>query len=94
MTKRLAAMPLLWLTIDDEAGPKSSRGVVERNTIALLSNYLRPAIDPPSRGWLGHFSDRPLVRGSGLWNQRHVEETYDPSFFTVLEKAIERTGKN
>ena len=29
------------------------RGYIERNAIALLSNYGKPAIDPPSPGWLG-----------------------------------------
>lgn len=85
-------MPFLWLDIDDEPGPDSLRGVIERNAIALLSNHERPAVDPQSPGWLGHFSDRPLVRGSGLWNQRHVEERHDPMFLGVFKKMIERTG--
>ena len=80
VTNYLGTMPFLWLDIDDEPGPDSLRGVIERNAIALLSNHERPAVDPPSPGWLGHFSDRPLVRGSGLWNQRHVEEKHDPMF--------------
>jgi hypothetical protein len=88
----ITVMPFLWLDINDEPGPNSLRGTIEQNTIALLSNYGRGALDPPSLGWLGHSSGRPLVRGSGLWNQRHVEETHDPSFLDALEKTIERTG--
>jgi hypothetical protein len=91
VTRYLSAMPFLWLNIDDDARPESLRGVIERNTIALFSNYERPAIDSPSRLWLGRLSDRPLVRGSGLWNQRHVDEACDPGFFTIFEEAIERT---
>ncbi len=91
VTNYLGTMPFLWLDIDDEPGPDSLRGVIERNAIALLSNFERPVVDPPSPGWLGHFSDRPLVRGSGLWNQRHVEEKHDTMFLDDLEKMIERT---
>ena len=36
----IRAMPFLWLAIDDEPGPNSLRGLIERNSIALLSNYL------------------------------------------------------
>ncbi len=87
----LANMPFLWLDIDDEPGPDSVRGVLERNAIALLSNHERPVVDSPSPGWLGHSSDRPLVRGSGLWNQRHVQEKHDTMFLDDLKKMIERT---
>ena len=48
-------MPFLWLAIDDMAGPKSDRGVIERNAIAL-SNYNKPAIDPPSTEWLDNIA--------------------------------------
>jgi hypothetical protein len=92
VTNYLGSMPFLWLDVGDEPGPNSLRGVIERNAIALLSDYQRPAIDPPSPGWLGHASNRSLVRGSGLWNQRHVEEAHDPAFLVRLEMAIERTA--
>jgi len=87
-------MSFLWLGIDDQPGPDSLRAVIERNAIALLSNHERAAVDPPSPGWLGHSSDRPLVRRSGLWNQRHVEEAYDPTFLDVFQKIIEQNGQN
>jgi hypothetical protein len=81
-------MPFLWLDVGDEPGRESLRGLIERNAIALLSNYHPPAVDAPSPEWLGHFSDRPKVRRSGLWNQNHVDETYDPEFLTVFERLI------
>jgi hypothetical protein len=81
-------MWLLWLAIEDAAGPESRRGYVERNSIALLSNYNKPSLDPPSQGWLGHHSDRERVRKSGLWNQNHVEEAYDPAFLDTLDKLV------
>lgn len=92
VTNYLASMPFLWLYVDDEPGSKSQRGVIERNAIALLSNHQRPVLDPPSPGWLGNASNRSLVRGSGLWNQRHVEEAHDPAFLVSVEVAIERTA--
>lgn len=85
----IRAMPFLWLPIDDEPGRESLRLYVERNSIALLSNFERPVLDPPSAGWLGHTSDRERVRKSGLWNQNHVEESYDPAFLGALEELIE-----
>lgn len=81
-------MPFLCLTIDDDAGPESLRGYVERNAIALLSNYQRPALDPPSKEWLGHHSDRERVRASGLWNQNHVVEACAPEFLGTLKQLV------
>lgn len=49
----------------------------------------RTMIDPPSPSWLGLRSGRDRVRRSGLWNQRHVDESYEPRFLDMLEKAIE-----
>jgi len=43
----IGAMPFLWLAIDDDAGPDSLRGYIERNSIALLSNYGKPPLDSP-----------------------------------------------
>ncbi|PTM39800.1 hypothetical protein [Bosea sp. 124] len=86
----LRAMPFLWLSIDDEPGPGSLRGVIERNSIALLSNFDRPPLDPPSDIWLGRLSSRKKVHQSGLWNQNHVGEDYDPAFLDVLDDVISR----
>jgi len=58
----IGAMPFLWLGIDDEAGPASLRGFIERNSIALLSNYKKEPIDAPSSDWLGRQCDRERVR--------------------------------
>ena len=44
VSQYVAAMPLLWLDIDDASGPDSLRGVIERNSIALLSNHERDAV--------------------------------------------------
>ena len=89
----IGKMPLLWLGVDDPPDPQSQRGYIERNAIALLSSYGKNAIDPPSENWLGNHSPREKVKLSGLWNQRHVEEDYDPGFLSVFEDFISRQIK-
>ena len=85
-------MSFLWLAVNDAPGPASLRGYIERNAIALLSNYRKKALDPTSSSWLGHFCNRDLVRTSGLWNQNHVVERYDPEFLDTLERFIQEAG--
>lgn len=88
VSKVIGATPFLWVAIDDEPGPDSLRGYVERNTIALLSNYDKEPLDPSSQNWLGRFCNRERVRTSGLWNQNHVDERYDPAFLDTLDRLI------
>jgi hypothetical protein len=68
-------MPFLWLAINDEPGPTSARGVIERNSIGLLSNFWKSSLDTQSKQWLGAYCDRDRVCKSGLWNNNHVDET-------------------
>jgi hypothetical protein len=84
----LGAMRFLCLSVPDAAGPSSVRGYIERNAIALLSNFGRQQLDPPSAGWLGHHCDRERVRRSGLWNSNHVDEQHDRNFLLTLERTI------
>ena len=84
-------MPLLWLAVDDEVGPdRKRRCYIERNAIALLSNFSKKPLDPPSQGWLGYLCNRELVRKSGLWNQEHADQSYEPNFLDKLEDLIDR----
>ena len=92
VSKKIGDMPLLWLSIDDEPGPTSARGYIERNSIALLSNCCNKRLDPPSTDWLGRYCDRKLVRTSGLWNSKHVNEAYDSNFLDVLDAFINNAG--
>ena len=91
VSRVLGAMFVQTIAIDDEPGPSSRRGYIERNAIALLSNCGKPALDPPSAEWLGRHCDREKVRASGLWNTNHVGETYDPSFLDELTDLARRT---
>ena len=93
VSRALGSMQLLWIAVDDEPGPDSLRGYIERNAIALLSNFGRQPIDPPSGSWLGHSCDREKVRTSGLWNSNHVEERHDPAFLGTLADLVEHVEK-
>ena len=88
VSNKIGAMSVIYVEIADEPGPDSLRGYIERNSIALLSNRTDETLDPASPDWLGNFPDKPLVQSSGLWNQNHVDETYDPSFLKTLEHLI------
>jgi hypothetical protein len=92
VSKIIGSMSVLCLSIEDEAGPESVRGYIERNVIALLSNYRKLPIDPASGAWLGHHCDRERVRCSGLWNSNHVEENCDPAFLEILGRLVSKTG--
>lgn len=48
----LRDLPFLWLNVDDEPGAESQRAYIERNMIALLSNYQRETVDARSNDWL------------------------------------------
>jgi len=86
----LGNMTLLFLEVPDDPGPDSARGVVERNSIALLSGYREPTQDRPSKSWLGNHSGRERVRRSGLWNNNHVDEIYDPEFLNLFDDLLRR----
>jgi hypothetical protein len=91
VSKYLGEMQVLWLDIDDEPAPASHRGIVERNAIALLSNYSQQVIDSASSSWLGSHCSRDRVQRSHLWNNNHVDEPYHASFLDLLENRIKAT---
>jgi len=82
-------LPFLWIEIDDKPDKFSNRKVIERNSIALLSNFDKTAIDPRSNDWIGKYSPKVKIKISGLWNSDHVDEEYDPSFLDLLAKYID-----
>ena len=94
VSAEIGEMPFLWLDIDDEPGPDSFRGYIERNAIALLSNYGKEALEPPSTSWLGKCSNRQRVRKSGLWNSNHVTENYDTDFLQTFKTKVNNMSKS
>lgn len=89
VSDRIRAMPFLWLAVDDPPGADSTRKVIERNAIALLSNFEREPIDPPSKSWLGLNSSQPKVRQSALWNVDHVDEDCWPDFLVEFGRCVD-----
>ena len=95
VSRIIRAMPFLWLAIYDPPGRDSMRGYVERNSIALLSNFIQEKpLDPASSGWRGRtcIHGEARVRDSGLWNQKHVDEGYNTAFLDALERLVDRTA--
>lgn len=89
VSRYIGDMPFLWLSVEDSPSPMSRRAYIERNSIALLSNVAADCgvcPDPASTDWLGLRCRKEDVRLSGLWNSRHVHETYHPDFLDQLER--------
>jgi hypothetical protein len=84
VSRHIAAMPVLWLTVPDPA----TRADVEQNSIALTSR-LADGQDLPSPGWLGHHAIPGQIRQSGLWNVEHVTRSCRPGFMAALYKLIQ-----
>lgn len=99
VSQHIRKMPFLWLKIDDSPRSRSQRAYIERNSIALLSNYGKlgtvEAIDPPSTGWLGHYCNNEMVRKSALWNVNYVTETQvNQKFLSRLEEKVEEISSS
>ena len=90
VSKKIGSMPFLWLKAIDAASKHSIRKVIEKNSIALLSNYDKSVIDPPSVDWLGRCCEHVSVRESGLWNVDHTDEDYDPGFLGLIDDLVVR----
>jgi hypothetical protein len=92
VTLAIGAMPFVWVQVEDPPSATSQRAFIERNAIALLSNFGKTSADPRSETWLGLDSEKDRVRRSGLWNNNHVEEIYDPTFMDILEGVADSTA--
>lgn len=92
ISQYIGGMPFLWVKIQEQDG-YNMRSRIERNSVALLSNYYDKATDEPSENWLGktraHKSG--AIEKSGLWNIHYVRKRYDPEFLKDLASRIEQT---
>ena len=91
VSEQIGAMSLLWVGVDDDPGPASDRGVIERGSIGLLSNLDRLTIDSASPHWLGRSAGRHQIRGSGLWNVNHVDDQPDCEWLGTLRAYLDRS---
>jgi hypothetical protein len=79
------------LEIEGEASKDNDRAYIERNTIALLSNYNRAAIDSPSPNWLGSFTNKNKIVNSGLWNSNYVDiSNPEAEYFNKMRLYIDK----
>lgn len=84
-------MPFLWLAVPGESRPDNLRSYIEKNCIALLSNFEADLeLDKRSVNWLGQHAPSEKVEKSGLWNRDYVEADYEPNFLSVFEELIEK----
>jgi hypothetical protein len=93
VSRYIRSMPFLWIQVQDASSADNMRAYIERNSIALLSNYQKPVdlqVDTPSPNWLGSFCSKDKIRSSGLWNSNHVDEDYDPQFLSTLGELVKQ----
>jgi hypothetical protein len=83
-------MSILWLAVEDEPSRSSDRAYFERNAIGLLAVAVG-IVDVPSPNWLGHFSEKPEMKNSGLWNKESVRYEYSPNFLDILNEYVSIT---
>jgi len=94
VSRHIRSMPFLWLKVDDEPGRNSDRGYIEKNAIAMLSNFKHQdnPIDLYSKTWLGRHAKNEKAQHSGLWNVKHIDVFYDPKFLEALARLIAEAG--
>jgi hypothetical protein len=90
VSRYIRRMPFIWLDVDDRPSPQSQRSYIEKNSIALLSNWKKQVLDPASKNWLGKHSPEEKIRQSGLWNYKHIDDDCDYAFLDLLEKFKDR----
>lgn len=90
VSQHIGSMPFLLVNVNDEAGPNSIRGYIERNSIALLSNSGKSKLlDLPSPTWLGKYAWKEKISDAGIWNVNHVDEPYEREFLGKLQNIVE-----
>lgn len=90
----LRNMSFTILEVPGEASKDNDRAFIERNSIALLSNYNRVAIDPASKKWLGKLCGKDKIINSGLWNSNYVEiDSINQNLLDRMELYLLRMNK-
>ena len=87
----LRSLKFTILEIPGDASKDNDRAFIERNTIALLSNYERTVIDAPSCNWLGKHTGKDKIIHSGLWNSNYVDiKSVESDYFDKMKFYIEK----
>ena len=88
VSEYLGKLPFLCLPVENDPNGTSARGMIERNSIALLSNFDKPPIDPVSVNWLGRTCPSGRIAKAELWNDDFVESSYDPAFLDIFKRHL------
>ena len=100
ITDYIGNMRFMWVRIDGEEGHRI-RSKVEKNAIALLSDYHGLSDDKQSPNWLGKYRNNPncpkpnhkKLTKSGLWNVNFVtNKSYCRSFLDDFKTGIHQTA--
>lgn len=91
VSRVIREMPFMWLDVPTRSDGGSDRGLLERNTIALLST-LAGGSEAASPTWLGRNASAPKVSGSSLWNVNHVDDAFEPSVLDLLQSYVRTTA--
>jgi len=85
----LKNMSFTILEVPGPASKDNDRAFIERNSIALLSNYNREIIDPASQTWLAKSCGKEKIIKSGLWNSNYVDiDLINPHFIDKMEHYV------
>jgi len=90
VSTHIRKMPFLWLAVLGDSHKDNMRSFIEKNSIALLSNYMKEeCVNPPTRKWLGRYSPEEEILKSGLWNIKYTDRKHvDPKFLPQFKELI------
>jgi hypothetical protein len=93
VSEYIGKLYVLIIPVSDTSGVGSLRAIIERQFIALFTEYMCP-LETPSKSWLGRYSDKSAIRETGLWNIRDVGGEFDFKFVRFLEGLLSRSIQN
>ncbi|WP_232625273.1 hypothetical protein [Pareuzebyella sediminis] len=87
----LHTLPFTVLEVPGPSSKDNDRAMIEENSIALLSNFERSAVDKCSNDWLGKYTKDSKVIRSGLWNNKCVErKEISENYFETIERHLKK----
>jgi len=85
VSQYLSQMKFIVLEVPGDSSKDNDRAYIERNSIALLSNFNKKAIDAPSEKWLGNFTGDNKIVKSGLWNRDYVDREVEVGLWDKIQ---------
>ena len=92
VSEYIITLPFTVLEVPGPSSRNNDRAFIEKNTIALLSNFNRERIDCCSKNWLGRYSPKKICC-SGLWNSQYVSnQKIEENFLDTFRKHLNIMG--